>query len=42
MMDFKSNFDLEEKEPDYFLGCGIMQDLETGKIQLDPSSKSRS
>jgi hypothetical protein len=23
MMDFESKFDLEEKEPDYFLGCGI-------------------
>ena len=27
VMDFKSKFDLEEKEPDYFLGCGITQDL---------------
>jgi hypothetical protein len=26
MKDFKSKFDLEEKEPDYFLGCGITQD----------------
>jgi hypothetical protein len=41
MMDFKSKFDLEEKEPDYFLGCGITQDLETGKIQLDPSKYIR-
>ena len=41
MTDFKSKFDLEEKEPDYFLGCGITQDLETGKIQLDPSKYIR-
>jgi hypothetical protein len=41
MMDFKSKFDLEEKEPDYFLGCGITQDLETGKIHLDPSKYIR-
>ncbi len=41
MMGFKSKFDLEEKEPDYFLGCGITQDLETGKIQIDPSKYIR-
>ena len=41
MMDLKSKFDLEEKEHDYFLGCGITQDLETGKIQLDPSKYIR-
>ena len=40
-MDFKSKFDPEEKEPDYFLGCGITQDLETGKIQIDPSKYIR-
>jgi hypothetical protein len=32
---------VEEKEPDYFLGCGITQDLETGKIKLDPSKYIR-
>ncbi len=40
-MDLKSKFDLEEKEHDYFLGCGITQDLETGKIHLDPSKYIR-
>ena len=41
MKDFKSKFDVEEKEADYFLGCGITQNLETGKIQLDPSKYVR-
>jgi len=40
MQDFKSKFELEEKEPDYFLGCGIIQD-ESGAIHLDPSKYIR-
>ena len=40
MQDFKSKFELEEKEPDYFLGCGIIQD-ESGVIHLDPSKYIR-
>ncbi len=40
-MDFKSKFDLEEKQPDYSLGFEITEDLETGKIHLDPSKYIR-
>ena len=34
--DLKLHFELEEKDPDYFLGAGIHQD-ESGAIRLDPS-----
>ena len=40
MLDFKKHFDLEEKEPDYFLGCGITQHAD-GSIDLDPSKYIR-
>ena len=40
MIDFKKNFELEEKSPDYFLGAGITQD-EFGVIRLDPSKYIR-
>ena len=38
--DFKLHFELEEKDPDYFLGAGIHQD-ESGAIRLDPSKYIR-
>ena len=41
MKDFKSKFDLEEKESYYLGWCDITQDLETGKIQIDPSKYIR-
>jgi len=36
MQDFKSQFDLEEKAPDYFQEAGIVQD-DSGAIHLDSS-----
>ena len=33
MLDFKAVFDVVEKDPDYFLGCAIEWDPETGVIQ---------
>jgi hypothetical protein len=37
MMDFKGMFVFEvvEKDPDYFLECGMEWDPETGVIHLD-------
>ncbi len=35
ILDFKSVFEVVEKDPDYFLGCAIEWDSETGVIQLD-------
>ena len=40
MVDFKKNFDIEEKDPDYFLGAAIRQ-TESGSIILDPSKYLR-
>ncbi len=40
-MDFKDAFDVVEKDPDYFLGCVIEWDPETGVIQLDASKYLR-
>jgi hypothetical protein len=40
MTDFKKHFDLEEKDPDFFLGAGIIQDA-NGAIHLDPSKYIR-
>jgi hypothetical protein len=37
MLEFKRAFDVVEKDPDYFLGCAIEWDPETGVIQLDAS-----
>jgi hypothetical protein len=37
MQDFKKAFDVVEKDPDYFLGCAIEWDPETGVIKLDAS-----
>ena len=37
MTDFKGAFDVDEKDPDYFLGCTIEWDPESGVIQLDAS-----
>ena len=31
MLDFKGAFDVVEKDPDYFLGCAIDWDSETGR-----------
>jgi hypothetical protein len=41
MLDFKSVFEVVEKDPDYFLGCAIEWDPETGVIQLDVSKYLR-
>lgn len=41
MLDFKAVFDVVEKDPDYFLGCAIEWDPETGVIQLDASKYLR-
>lgn len=41
MTDFKHAFDVVEKDPDYFLGCAIEWDPETGIIQLDASKYLR-
>jgi hypothetical protein len=41
MLDFKSVFEVVEKDPDYFLGCAIEWDSETGVIQLDTSKYLR-
>jgi hypothetical protein len=41
MLDFKDAFDVVEKDPDYFLGCAIEWDPETGVIQLDASKYLR-
>jgi len=40
MQDFKSQFDLDQKAPDYFLGAGIVQD-DSGAIHLDSSKYVR-
>ena len=41
MLDFKKVFDVVEKDPDYFLGCAIEWDQETGVIKLDASKYLR-
>ena len=41
MTDFKGAFDVVEKDPDYFLGCAIEWDPESGVIQLDASKYLR-
>ena len=41
MIDFKGAFEVVEKDPDYFLGCAIEWDPETGVIQLDASKYLR-
>jgi hypothetical protein len=41
MKDFKRDFDVIEKDPDYFLGCAIHWDSETGIIELDASKYLR-
>jgi hypothetical protein len=41
MLDFKGVFEVVEKDPDYFLGCAIEWDPETGVIQLDASKYLR-
>ena len=41
MLDFKKAFDVVEKDPDYFLGCAIEWDQETGVIKLDASKYLR-
>ena len=38
--DFRANFDIQEKEPDYFLGAAIIQEP-SGIIKLDPSKYQR-
>ena len=40
MNDFKSKFDVQEKDPDYFLGADIIQ-YDSGAISLDPSKYLR-
>ena len=40
MDDFMSKFDVIEKDPDYFLGSGIIQNND-GSIELDPSKYMR-
>ena len=40
MQDFKSKFDVLEKDPDYFLGAGIVQ-REDGTVEIDPSKYLR-
>jgi hypothetical protein len=40
MNDFKRDFDVEEKDPDYFLGAGIKQNSD-GSIEIDPSKYLR-
>jgi hypothetical protein len=41
MLDFMKAFDVVEKDPDYFLGCAIEWDPETGVIKLDASKYLR-
>ena len=41
MLDFQKAFDVVEKDPDYFLGCAIEGDPETGVIKLDASKYLR-
>jgi len=41
MLNFKKAFDVVEKDPDYFLGCVIEWDQETGVIKLDASKYLR-
>ncbi len=41
MLNFKGVFEVVEKDPDYFLGCAIEWDPETGVIQLDASKYLR-
>lgn len=40
MRDFKQHFDVQEKEPDYFLGAAIIQEP-SGIVKLDPSKYQR-
>jgi len=35
MVDFKAEFNVLEKDPDYFLGCAIEWDPITSVIKLD-------
>ena len=41
MVDFKVEFHVHEKDPDYFLGCAIEWDPITGVIKLDPGENLR-
>ena len=41
MVDFKVEFNVLEKDPDYFLGCAIEWDPVTGVIKLDPGKYLR-
>ena len=41
MKDFKSSFAVLEKDPDYFLGCAIEWDAESGIISIDASKYLR-
>jgi hypothetical protein len=41
MKDFKRDFDVLEKDPDFFLGCSIEWNEETNVISLDPSKYLR-
>ena len=41
MVDFKVEFNVLEKDPDYFLGCAIEWDPITGVIKLDPGKYLR-
>ena len=41
MSDFKRDFDVLEKDPDFFLGCSIEWNEETSVISLDPSKYLR-
>ena len=38
MVDFKAEFNVLEKDPNYFLGCPIEWDPSTGVIKLDPGN----
>ena len=40
MTDFKEKFEVVEKDPDYFLGAGIIQH-EDGSVEIDPSKYLR-
>ena len=40
MNDFKEKFEVVEKDPDYFLGAGIIQH-EDGSVEIDPSKYLR-
>jgi len=41
MVDFKVEFNVLEKDPDYFLGCAIEWDPISGVIKLDPGKYLR-